>query len=48
LRVMDHSAVSLCKENNIDVIVCSLLESGTMARVACGEKLGTLITRDSK
>ena len=47
LRVMDHSAVSLCKENDIDIIVCSLLESGTMARVACGEKVGTLITRDS-
>jgi len=47
LRVMDHSAVSLCKENDIDIIVCSLLESGTMARVACGEKIGTLITRDS-
>ncbi|MBN2376917.1 MAG: UMP kinase [Sedimentisphaerales bacterium] len=48
LRVMDHSAISLCKENDIDVIVCSLLESGTMARVACGEKVGTLITRDSR
>ncbi len=44
LEIMDHSAVSLCKDNGIDIIVCSLLESGTMARVACGEKIGTLIT----
>jgi uridylate kinase len=44
LRVMDHSAVSLCKENHIDIVVCNLLKSGTIARVVRGEKTGTVIS----
>jgi uridylate kinase len=44
LRVMDHTAISMCKENNIDIIVCNLMEAGTVARVAKGEAVGTLIT----
>ena len=45
LRVMDHSAITLCRDNNIDIIVCNLMKSGTVRRVAVGEKVGTIITK---
>jgi len=44
LKVMDHSAVSLCRENHIDIVVCNLLKSGTIAQVVRGEKVGTVIS----
>lgn len=43
LQVMDHSAVSLCRENHINIVVCNLRKSGTIAQVARGEKVGTII-----
>ena len=44
LRVMDISAVSLCKDNNLPMIIFSMRETGNIARVVQGEKLGTLVT----
>lgn len=44
LRVMDISAVSLCKDNNLPMIIFSMRESGNICRVVRGEKLGTLVT----
>ncbi len=43
LRVMDSTAISLCKENNLPVMVFNVLEEGNIKRVIYGEKLGTLI-----
>jgi uridylate kinase len=43
LRVMDISAVSLCKDNNLPMIIFSMRESGNICRVVKGEKLGTLV-----
>ena len=43
LKIMDHTAITMCRENNVDVIVCNLMKPGTVARVARGEKIGTLI-----
>jgi len=44
LRVMDHSAISLCRENHIPVIVLNIFQEGNMARAICGEAVGTLVT----
>jgi len=44
LQVIDRSAVSLCRENHIDIVVCNLLKSGTIGRVVRGEKAGTIIS----
>ena len=44
LRVMDTTAVSLCKDNNLPMIIFSMRESGNIARVVQGEKLGSLVT----
>lgn len=43
LRVMDTSALSLCRDNNLPIIVCDLLKSGNIRRVICGEHIGTLV-----
>ena len=43
LKVMDASAISLCKENEIPIIILNLLEPGLVARAITGERVGTLI-----
>ena len=43
LRVMDHAAISLCRENNIPVIVLNIFKNGNITKALCGEKVGTLI-----
>ncbi len=44
LRVMDTSAVSLCRDNRMPIMVFSMREHGNIARVVSGEPLGTLVT----
>ena len=44
LKVMDTTAVSLCKDNNMKMIIFSMREHGNIARVVAGEKLGSLVT----
>ncbi len=43
LRVMDTSAVSLCNDNRMPMIIFSMREQGNIVRVVGGEKLGTLV-----
>ena len=43
LRVMDTSAVSLCRDNRMPMMVFSMREEGNIKRVAAGEQLGTLV-----
>ena len=44
LKVMDTSAVSLCNDNNMPMVIFSMREQGNIVRVVGGEKLGTLVT----
>ena len=44
LKVMDTTAVSLCRDNNMPMMVFSMREQGNIARVVSGEPLGTLVT----
>jgi uridylate kinase len=44
LRIMDHAAISLCRENNIPVIVLNIFETGNITDALCGRKVGTLIS----
>ncbi len=44
LKVMDTSAVSLCNDNSMPMIIFSMREQGNIIRVVNGEKLGTLVT----
>jgi uridylate kinase len=43
LRVMDHSAITLCRDNNIAIIVLNIFKKGNIAKAICGEQIGTLI-----
>jgi uridylate kinase len=44
LSVMDAAAVSLCKENNLPIIVLNIQEKGAVAAALRGEVLGTLVS----
>lgn len=43
LKVMDSTATSLCKDNDIPIIVFALDEPGNIKRAVCGEKIGTIV-----
>jgi len=43
LKVMDATAVSLCMENNLPIIVFNLGKKGNIKRVVLGEKIGTIV-----
>ncbi|MCX5906745.1 MAG: UMP kinase [Deltaproteobacteria bacterium] len=43
LKIMDATAISLCMDNNVPVIVFNLKKTGNIQRVVLGEKVGTLI-----
>jgi uridylate kinase len=47
LRVMDGTAIQLCMENNLPVVVFDLFEEGNLERVVRGERLGTTIRSQS-
>ena len=44
LKVMDSTAISLCKDNNLPIVVFNLNRSGNIRRVVTGEKIGSLVT----
>jgi uridylate kinase len=43
LRVMDATAISLCKENSLPIIVFNLLKKGNLQKIISGEKIGTRV-----
>jgi uridylate kinase len=43
LRVMDTTAISLCMENSIPIIVYNMRKPGNLRRLVTGEKLGTIV-----
>jgi uridylate kinase len=44
LKVMDSTAISLCKDNNLPIIVFNLNQHGNIRRVLTGEKIGSLVS----
>lgn len=46
LQVMDTSAISLCREQGLPIHVFNLNMSGNIARVVCGEKVGSVVRPD--
>ncbi len=43
LRVMDATAISLCMDNNLPILVFNLTVRGNIKRIILGEKIGTLV-----
>ena len=48
LKVMDASAVALCRDNKIPIIVFSIREKGNLARVLKGEGVQTIVQEESR
>jgi uridylate kinase len=44
LKVMDSTAISLCMDNDLPIIVFNLMEKGNIKRVVSGEPIGTLVS----
>jgi len=43
LNVMDMTAFTLCRENNVPIIVFDMNTPGNLSRVVQGEQVGTLV-----
>ena len=43
LKVMDMTAFTLCKENNVPIVVFNMNEPGNLKKVVLGDKIGTLV-----
>src|SRR5689334_1333117 len=48
LKVMDSTAISLCMDNNLPLVVFNLKVPGNFKRVATGEPIGTIVTADKR
>ncbi len=47
LKVADATAISLCRDNTMPIIVFNLMVEGNIARAVAGERIGTLVTSTS-
>lgn len=45
LQVMDSTASTLCMDNNISLVVFSLMENGNIKRAVLGEPIGTVVSK---
>src|SRR5947199_6763776 len=43
LKVMDSTAISLCKDNDLPIVIFNLNEHGNIRRVILGEKIGSMV-----
>ncbi|MDR0359252.1 MAG: UMP kinase [bacterium] len=43
IKVMDSTAVTLCRENGVPIVVFDLLKEGNMVKVVMGDDIGTLV-----
>jgi uridylate kinase len=41
---MDSTAISLCKDNNLPIIIFNLNEHGNLRKVILGDKIGSLVS----
>jgi uridylate kinase len=44
LKVMDLTAFTLCKENNLPIVVFNMNKKGTLLKIIKGENNGTIIS----
>src|SRR5947207_376895 len=43
LKVMDSTAISLCMDNGLPIIVFNLLQPGNIQKAVCGDEIGTIV-----
>ena len=47
IKVMDSTAITLCMDNDMDIIVFNMFDEGNIAKVVNGQNVGTLVTKKS-
>lgn len=47
LRVMDHTAITLCHENNLPIIVFNINTKGNLKRLIAGDEIGTTVKENT-
>jgi len=48
LKVMDATAVSLCMDSNVPIIIFDLHRAGNIKRAVCGERVGTQVNKTGR
>jgi uridylate kinase len=48
LKVMDASAIALCRDNDIPIVIFSIREEGNLARVLAGEGVATMVQNEEQ
>jgi uridylate kinase len=48
LRVMDTTAISLCMDNALPILVFNIRQRGNIRRIVLGEEVGSLISEDPR
>jgi len=46
LKIMDAAAISLCRDNDLPLIIFNLTQPGNIRRVVCGERVGSVVRRE--
>ena len=44
LGVLDATAISLCMDNKLPIVVFDLTRTGNIKRIVCGEPVGSIVT----
>jgi uridylate kinase len=48
LKVMDASAIALCRDNDIPIVVFNIREQGNLARVLAGQGVATIVQSEGE
>lgn len=48
LKVMDSTAISLCMDNRLPIVVFNVMERGNIRKVVCGQRIGTLVNMGAR
>lgn len=48
LRVMDGTAITLCMENDLPIVIFSIRKAGNLQRVIAGERIGSIVSRSKQ
>ena len=43
LKVMDHTAMTLCRENKLPILVLNIKKPGNLLKAVMGERIGSLV-----
>ncbi len=47
LRIMDLTAITLCMENQLPIVVFNIQQDGNLLKAATGDQIGTIVMRDT-